>query len=397
MSDTRNFFDDKSTTDERVTECKNTMDQESISRYSRQLIMPEIGVQGQQALLRSSALVIGAGGLGCPVIQYLTAAGLGRIGIVDYDEVELSNLHRQILHTEAKVKSGTHKATSAADAATALNSKIKIDQHHLQLDRDNVLEIVQRYDVVIDATDNVPSRYLISDACVLLNKPLISGSALRWEGQLTIYHYKAPDEENYGPCYRCLYPNPPAPETVTNCSDGGVLGVVPGIIGCLQALEAVKIMIGVSPSYHKKLLVFDGLVGMFRSIKIRGFQESCVVCGKNPTISKDSLPDYEKFCGMAAADKCITIKLLPADQRISPVEYKTKFIDSQMPHILLDVRQHVELDICALPNTTNGNDSQKAVKILSQYITFELPVSICDMIGGLMAWGGTVDKAFPYY
>ncbi|VDI12833.1 adenylyltransferase and sulfurtransferase [Mytilus galloprovincialis] len=193
-------------------EKSDNLSNEQIGRYSRQLILPEIGVKGQLSLSSKSVLIVGAGGLGCPSAVYLAAAGVGRIGIVDYDEVELNNLHRQILHTEKRV--GTPKSSSVASSCT-------------------------QYDVVLDATDNVATRYLLNDACILANKPLVSGSALRFEGQLTVYNYEG------GPCYRCLYPKPPPPETVTNCSDGGVLGVIPGIIGCMQALEAIKICAGI--------------------------------------------------------------------------------------------------------------------------------------------------------
>ena len=435
------------------------MDQDLVFRYSRQLIMPEIGIKGQKLMLNSAVLVVGAGGLGCPAIQYLTAAGIGKIGIVDYDEVDISNLHRQVLHSEESVKKHIHKVTSAVKAAKNINSKTKFVEFHVQLSRDNVINIIKDYDVVIDATDNVPSRYLISDACVVRNKPLVSGSALRWEGQLTVYHYKSKTDLEYGPCYRCLYPNPPPPETVTNCSDGGVLGVVPGIIGSLQALEAVKIILGLGPSYHKQLLVFDGLHCTFRNIRLRGCQPDCFVCGLNPTINELNLPDYEKFCNMVATDKCLTLHVLPKDKRISVTEYKSQYLDSKCLHVLVDVRQPVELDICQLPNSINipiktlefcnakyekicltnhqspkmsldecglhnldsalkhlqlnditkkvvipvivvckqGNDSQKAVQILSKCFHFCQTLEIKDIVGGLMSWSSKIDSNFLCY
>nr|XP_004226357.1 adenylyltransferase and sulfurtransferase MOCS3 [Ciona intestinalis] len=424
------------------------MDQESISRYSRQLIMPEIGVKGQLKLKDSSILIIGAGGLGCPAIQYLVAAGIGQIGIVDYDEVELSNLHRQILHTETKAERKMRKTSSAAEAALQLNSKVKVDEYCLQLDRENALGIVGKYDVVLDATDNVPSRYLINDVCVVLNKPLVSGSALRWEGQLTTYHFHNKEENTYGPCYRCLYPKPPPPETVTNCSDGGVIGVIPGIIGCMQSLEAIKIIVGVSPSYNQKLLVFDGLYGAFRTIKLRGAQETCAVCGKDPSITANNLPNYEEFCGTAATDKCLKLNILNSEERISAMEYKDLYVDRKKPHVLVDVRSEIEIEICALPNSINvpikvfercqrivkggnnvnvkelntrldkavqdaevkddeklqvfvvcrlGNDSQKAVEIMKKHVTLPSNINVRDIKGGLLAWSNSVDKSFPRY
>lgn len=431
------------------------LDQEDVTRYSRQMILPEIGVPGQLALRQASVLVVGAGGLGCPAIQYLAAAGVGKIGIIDYDTVETSNLHRQILHTESGVKKSTRKTHSAAQAVKAINSKVTVEEFYMQLDRQNAVDTVKHYCVVIDATDNVVSRYLVNDACVLANKPLVSGSALRWEGQLTVYNYQTQHGDCKGPCYRCLYPSPPPPETVTNCSDGGVLGVVPGIIGCFQALEAIKIIVGVEPSYHQKLLVFDGLVGGVRTVKLRGAQPNCVVCGNKPSITKNTLPDYVKFCGSAATDKCVSVKLLDDEQRITAARYKNEFVDAGKPHVLLDVREPVELQICSLPNSTNisirkilfcksklplaksdeerssacrqlleklftaldnvrqnmdrdeptpvvvvcrlGNDSQKAVDFLNREVTFHESVTIKDISGGLTSWAKTVDKQFFTY
>lgn len=430
------------------------LDQQSVLRYSRQLIMPEVGVVGQTALLNASVLVVGAGGLGCPVIQYLAAAGVGCIGIVDYDEVDISNLHRQILHTEKSIEFGINKVKSAALAARSINSKLNIIEHNVQLCRDNAFKIVKNYDVVVDATDNVPSRYLISDACVLCNKPLVSGSALQWEGQLTVYHYKSPEDAEYGPCYRCLYPKPPPPETVTNCSDGGVMGVVPGIIGSLQALETIKIIIGIGPTCHKKLLIFDGLYCQFSNIKLRGCQRNCVICGVNPRITLEALPDYEQFCQMSATDKCLLLNILPREKRLSVSAYKSHFIDSNALHVLIDVRQPVELEICRLPNSINipirtlnyikavhhkkfelkntklsmeqakldildtsikeisekekgavnlivvckqGNDSQKAVEILSKCVDFSQNVEIKDLIGGIMSYASNVDTSLLKY
>ncbi|ESO83505.1 hypothetical protein LOTGIDRAFT_133196 [Lottia gigantea] len=402
------------------------LDNDDISRYSRQLILPEIGVQGQIRLKNSKILIVGAGGLGCPAAIYLSAAGVGILGIVDYDEVEISNLHRQILHAESRV--GLPKSQSAFITCHGLNSKVDFVPYHLALDSSNALQIISKYDIVLDATDNVATRYLLNDACVLADKPLVSGSALRFEGQLTVYNH------DKGPCYRCLYPKPPPPETVTNCSDGGVLGVVPGIIGCLQALEAIKIAAGISTSFSERMLLFDGIDGLFRNIRLRGRQVNCPICGDNPTITK--LIDYEEFCGAKATDKDKDISLLQENQRLSSKEYK-RLLVNKTPHILIDVRQPVELDICQLPNpnTINipvshlkkeekmkevktsidqlnsncditvpiivvcrrGNDSQAAVNELKNILSDKDNITIQDIRGGLHAWAKQVDPNFPVY
>lgn len=398
-------------------------------RYSRQLLLPELGVKGQVAISNISVLVVGCGGLGCPVAQYLAAAGIGRLGLLDYDVVELSNLHRQVLHTE--LTQGQPKALSAAQAISRLNSSVHCVPYHLQLSRENAIQLIQQYDIVADCSDNVPTRYLVNDACVLTGKPLVSASALRMEGQLTVYNYRG------GPCYRCLYPTPPPPETVTNCSDGGVLGVVPGIMGCLQALEVLKIASGQGSSFEKQLLMFDGQEGRFRSIRLRHKQAECAVCGETPTVTE--LQDYEQFCGSAATDKCRRLNLLTKEQRVSVQEYKA-ILDSSTPHLLLDVRPKVEVDICHLPVSINiplsslenkkaehltllkdtvsdlkqqmniksqvpvfvvcklGNDSQKAVQLLEKISGQEIEqITVKDVIGGLMAWANKIEPSFPQY
>ncbi|XP_074659274.1 adenylyltransferase and sulfurtransferase MOCS3-like [Tubulanus polymorphus] len=398
----------------------NKLPNEKIQRYSRQLILPELGVKGQLALSKSSVLVVGAGGLGCPCAVYLASAGIGRLGIVDYDESEISNLHRQILHTESGV--GSPKSLSAANACKKLNSDVQYIPYHIQLSSLNALDIIRQYDIVVDATDNVATRYLLNDACVLAKKPLVSGSALRFEGQLTVYNY------DDGPCYRCLYPTPPPPETVTNCSDGGVIGAVPGVIGCLQALEVIKIAANTGTSYSQRLLLFDGLDGSFRTIKLRLKQKTCVVCGDRPSIKQ--LIDYEQFCGASASDKAKCVRLLHSDERITVKEFK-QIRDEKRPHILIDVRYPVELDICQLDGHINipidkiageqelsnleeqilsfgddyvsvfvlckqGNDSQRAVHILKDKLR-ATPAVFKDIRGGLLAWAESIDPAFPKY
>ncbi|XP_015277181.1 PREDICTED: adenylyltransferase and sulfurtransferase MOCS3 [Gekko japonicus] len=400
-----------------------------IERYARQLVLPEAGVRGQLLLSACSVLVVGCGGLGCPLAQYLAAAGVGRLGLVDHDVVELSNLHRQVLHRESRL--GRPKARSAAAALRELNSAVEVVPYELALGRDTALELVRAYDLVADCSDNVPTPYLVNDACVLAGRPLVSASALRLEGQLAVYGYRG------GPCYRCLFPKPPPPETVTNCADGGVLGVVPGILGSLQALEVLKIAAGIGTSLSQAMLVFDALEGGFRRIKLRPRNPNCAVCGDNPSVT--ALQDYELFCGSSATDKCRSLCLLRNDERVSVDEYKT-ILDSEVPHVLVDVRPPVEVDICSLPQAifvplnklqakdegslrllgqricearqmSNenkafpvyvvcklGNDSQKAVKILQglSYPGLGL-ISVKDIRGGLMAWATKINPEFPQY
>lgn len=312
---------------------------QDIKRYSRQLILSHVGVKGQECIKNARVLVVGAGGLGSSVLLYLAGAGLGNLGIVEYDQVEFSNLQRQIIHDEAKI--GMHKADSAKDAITKLNSSINVKIYKEFLTSENIIQIINNYDIIVDATDNVPTRYLLNDAAVLNEKILISGSALQWEGQLTIYNYKD------SPCYRCLFPDPPPPETVKNCADGGVLGVIPGLIGSLQALEVVKIVIGQEPAYAGKMLLMDGLSGSFRTVKLRSKQTSCVVCGENPTMLK-ILDNYPAFCGSPAKDKLPMIHILEKEDRITVFQYEDLKKEN---HLLLDVRELMQYDICSLPNS----------------------------------------------
>uniref|UniRef100_A0A8D3CQM4 Adenylyltransferase and sulfurtransferase MOCS3 n=1 Tax=Scophthalmus maximus TaxID=52904 RepID=A0A8D3CQM4_SCOMX len=410
---------------------KPSLSNEDIMRYSRQLLLPELGVKGQLNLSKTSVLIVGCGGLGCPLALYLAAAGIGRLGLLDYDEVELSNLHRQVLHGEEN--QGQAKALSAANAVGRLNSTVECIPYHLQLSPENALQLIQQYPAAESSTNinNVPTRYLVNDACVLSGRPLVSAGALRMEGQLTVYNYRG------GPCYRCLYPVPPPPETVTNCSDGGVLGVVPGIMGCLQALEVVKIASGQGSCCGQQLLMFDAQDARFRSIKLRPKQADCAVCGKTPSVTK--LVDYESFCGSAATDKCRKLNLLSGDQRITVQDYQA-ILDKAEPHLLLDVRPLVEVDICQLPFSLNiplssleerksehvqlfqerlgqlkqqlagdrrppvyvicklGNDSQKAVQVLEQMSGSEVDtITVKDVRGGLTAWAKRVDPTFPQY
>jgi adenylyltransferase/sulfurtransferase len=244
-------------------ELEHGLSPDQIYRYSRQLLLPSFAVEGQSNLLKSSVLVIGAGGLGSPALLYLAACGVGQLGIIDHDVVELNNMHRQIIHTEAFI--GHPKVKSAAAACRSINSTIKVDEYVEALRTSNALEILSQYDIIVDATDNPPSRYMISDCCVLLGKPLVSGAALGMEGQLTVYNH------NGGPCYRCLFPTPPPTSACQRCSDSGVLGVVPGVIGCLQALETIKLASLVGEPLSERMLLFDALSARMRIVKFYYF------------------------------------------------------------------------------------------------------------------------------
>ncbi|RHZ47532.1 hypothetical protein Glove_578g35 [Diversispora epigaea] len=383
-------------------------------RYGRQLILPDFGISGQIKIKNSSILVVGAGGLGAPTSIYLAAAGVGTIGIIDYDDVEISNLHRQIIHNESRV--GISKVQSAKMTIEGLNSDCNCIAYNMVLDSSNALDIIKKYDIVIDATDNVATRYLLNDACVLSGKPLVSGSALRMEGQLVIYNYRG------GPCFRCLFPKPPPPEAVMNCSDNGVLGVVPGVIGCLQALQAIKIIADIRDdgSFNDLLLFSATSYTIFKSIRLRPRKSNCAICGENPTIK--TLQDYIQFCGSGPLDKSPPVKLLKEDRRIDPKTYNEICL-KKIPHLLIDVREPVQYDICSLPDSWNiplrelsdkledvqkrltssttsiyvvcryGNDSQLGVDILKNITKGEVK----DIIGGLHKWALDIDHDFPIY
>ncbi|XVF77375.1 hypothetical protein PTKIN_Ptkin14bG0038000 [Pterospermum kingtungense] len=397
---------------------------DSVYRYSRHLLLPSFGVQAQANLLKSSVLVVGAGGLGSPALLYLAACGVGRLGIVDHDVVELNNMHRQVIHTEAYI--GQPKVKSAAAACRAINSTIQIVEHEEALRTSNALEILSQYDVIIDATDNAPSRYMISDCCVVLGKPLVSGAALGLEGQLTVYNYKG------GPCYRCLFPTPPPATACQRCSDSGVLGVVPGIIGCLQALEAIKIASGVGEPLSGRMLLFDALSARIRIFKIRGRSLQCEVGGENTTFDQQQFKDfdYEKFTQSPLSTSPPKLKLLAPESRITSKEYKERIVSGE-PRVLVDVRPEHHYQIVSIPKSLNiplasletrlseissalkqeqehegtgsganlyvicrrGNDSQRAVQYLHNK-GFNLAK---DIVGGLESWAHDVDPNFPMY
>ncbi|XP_064489891.1 adenylyltransferase and sulfurtransferase MOCS3-like isoform X2 [Ornithodoros turicata] len=383
------------------------LSKDEVARYSRQILVPEFGVKGQVAARNASVLIVGAGGLGCPSAAYLAAAGIGTIGIVDYDDVEKSNLHRQILHSEAK--EALPKADSLVLSLKQLNSQPLYRSHKVLLDSKNAKDIIRDYDIVVDATDNVATRYLLNDACILVGRPLVSGSALRWEGQLTVYGYRG------GPCYRCLFPSPPPSDTVTNCSEGGVIGMVPGVIGCLQALEVMKIITGCGAVLSGKLLILDGLSGRVRTIVLRQRSSACALCGDSPSVT-DTV-DYIQFCGAGPNDKAPSLSILPSEKRISCTELE-ELRGSKEPFLLLDVRPAAHFEICHLPGSIKrlsdiketlskgslkqafvvcrrGNDSQRAVQFLQESLGDS--VTFRDIVGGLTAWASIVDPKFPIY
>ncbi|CAN0900985.1 Adenylyltransferase and sulfurtransferase MOCS3 [Linum grandiflorum] len=400
-----------------------------IYRYSRHLLLSSFGVEGQSNLVKSSILVVGAGGLGAPALLYLAASGVGRLGIVDHDIVELNNMHRQVIHTEGFI--GQPKVKSAASACRSLNSSIQIVEHEEALRTSNAIEIMSqypcacKYDIVVDATDNAPSRYMISDCCVVLGKPLVSGAALGMEGQLTVYNH------NGGPCYRCLFPTPPPTTACQRCSDNGVLGVVPGIIGCLQALEAIKIASSVGEPLSGRMLLLDALSARVRIVKIRGRASQCEVCGDNTAFTQDEFKkfDYEKFTQSPLSVAPLKLNLLAADSRISSSDFHKKVTKGEA-YVLIDVRPAHHFKIVSLPNALNiplpsmearvpeitsalkeversrgsggvelyvmcrrGNDSQRAVELL-QKMGFP---SAKDIVGGLEGWARDVDPNLPTY
>ena len=375
---------------------------EEISRYSRHLILPEVGMAGQKRLKATSVLCIGTGGLGSPISMYLAAAGIGKIGIVDFDVVDFSNLQRQIAHGTADV--GRPKVESGKETINSINPEVEVVVHETRLSADNALEIMAPYDIVVDGTDNFPTRYLTNDACVLLKKPNVYGSIFRFEGQASVF---AP--ELGGPCYRCLYPEPPPPGMVPSCAEGGVLGVLPGIVGCIQATEILKLALGKGTPLVNRLLLFNALDMKFRELKLRR-DPKCPICGDNPTITE--LIDYEEFCG---------IGLEPDEPQQHPDEVTVQQMKEALAGndiAVVDVREHDEAEISKIdgvpmiplselaqrfteldPNQTiylhckMGVRSLKAVDFLKQQ-GFKYCKSVA---GGINAWADEIDPSVPRY
>ena len=313
---------------------------DEVKRYSRHLILPEVGMEGQKKLKAARVLCIGAGGLGSPVAMYLAAAGVGTIGIVDFDVVDFSNLQRQILHGTPDV--GRPKLQSAVDRLHALNPNVKVESYETALTSQNALQLFEGYDVIVDGTDNFPTRYLVNDACVLLGIPNAYGSIFRFEGQASVF--AAAD----GPCYRCLYPEPPPPGLVPSCAEGGVLGVLPGIVGCIQANETLKLILGIGEPLVGRFLVFDSLRMKFRELKLRKDPE-CPVCGDNPTVTE--LIDYEQFCGVVPAQQQAAEPSGGDASEITVTELKAR-MDRGEDVFVLDVREPHEYEINRIPGST---------------------------------------------
>src|SRR6202043_2812541 len=309
------------------------LSKEEVLRYSRHLIMPEVGMEGQLKLKQAKVLCIGTGGLGAPLGLYLAAAGVGRIGLVDFDSVDLTNLQRQILFGTSDI--GRPKIEAATERLRNLNPDIQIDRFTTRLTSENALDLLKDYDVVVDGTDNFPTRYLVNDACLLLGKINVYGSIFRFEGQATVFGYPS------GPCYRCLYPEPPPPGLVPSCAEGGVLGILPGIVGSIQAMETIKLILGSGESLVGRLLLFDALAMKFRELKLRK-NPGCPVCGDHPTITK--LIDYYEFCGVRGEEAPGPDVQVP---EITPKELKSR-LDHGDDLFILDVREPHEFQICNL-------------------------------------------------
>jgi molybdopterin/thiamine biosynthesis adenylyltransferase/rhodanese-related sulfurtransferase len=379
-----------------------TLSKQEVLRYSRHLIMPEVGMDGQLKLKRAKVLCIGTGGLGAPLGLYLAAAGVGRIGLVDFDVVDFTNLQRQVLFGTSDV--GRPKIEAAAEHLRNLNPEIQIDTFETHLSSENALDILKDYDVIVDGTDNFPTRYLVNDACVLLGKPNVYGSIFRFEGQITVFGHPG------GPCYRCLYPEPPPPGLVPSCAEGGVLGVLPGIVGTIQAAETLKLIIGKGEPLVGRLLLFDALGMRFRELKLRKNPE-CPVCGENPTLTK--LIDYAEFCGIRGEEAPMPETTVP---EVTPVELKAR-LDRGDDLYILDVREPHEYQICnikghliplgELPRRVNELDSSREIvahcrsgKRSAEAVDFLRKSGfrkIWNLKGGILAWSDEVDPSVPKY
>ena len=404
-----------------------TLSHDEVARYSRHIIMPEVGIEGQKKLKASSILLIGTGGLGSPTALYLAAAGIGRLGLVDYDTVDESNLQRQIIHGISTV--GVSKLDSAEKRILDLNPDIQVDKYNVPLTSDNALELFADYDVIIDGTDNFPTRYLVNDACVKLGKPNVYGSIFRFEGQLSVFYAEE------GPCYRCMFPEPPPPGLVPSCAEGGVLGILPGTIGTLQATEAIKLLLGIGDPMIGRMLLYDALEMSFTTLKVRK-NPNCTVCGV--PADEVTLIDYEQFCGMPAHDRSefgsTTIEETNDMLDITVQELKAK-IDAHEDLIVLDVREPHEWEIAAIDGTLRipkGDIQAARDAVLAGRASAENtvlaqipqdktlvvhcrsgvrsahsigfledvgynPESLYNLTGGILAWASEIDPSLPQY
>jgi len=375
---------------------------DEVRRYSRHLIIPDVGMDGQKRLKNAKVLAVGAGGLGSPTLMYLAAAGVGTLGIVDFDVVDETNLQRQIIHGQADVD--RPKAVSAAESIREINPYVDVRLHEVRLDSSNALEIFADYDLIVDGTDNFATRYLVNDACVLLGKPYVWGSIFRFDGQASVFWAE------HGPCYRCLYPEPPPPGMVPSCAEGGVLGVLCGSIGAIQVTEAIKVLTGIGEPLVGRLMIYDALEMSYRTVKARKDPE-CPLCGKNPTIT--SLIDYDAFCGVVSDE----VMAAAADSTITPVELKA-MQDAGADFLLVDVRETGEYDIVRIPGSVlipkgdlpsrlatlptdkpivlhckSGARSAEALALLKG-AGF---ASAKHVQGGVLGWVAQVDPSLPTY
>ena len=380
------------------------LDNDEICRYSRHLILPEVGLAGQKKICATSVLCIGAGGLGSPIAMYLAAAGIGKLGLADFDAVELSNLQRQVIHGTDDI--GRPKTQSARDSIHRLNPNVEVIVHNVQITRQNALDVIRPYDIVVDGTDNFPTRYLTNDACVLLHKPNVYGSIFRFEGQASVF---APHLG--GPCYRCLFPEPPPPGMVPSCAQGGVLGVLPGIIGLIQTTEILKLALGIGSSLVSRLLLFDALEMKFRELKLRR-DPQCPLCGEHPTIT--DLIDYQMFCGLTPSSS----KPVMNPDEVTVQEMKRALDDSQLGIKVIDVREPGEYQIARvqgvslMPLSTlarrfteldpnqhyyihckAGARSLQALHFLRKHGFNQLN----SVRGGIDAWSDQIDRTVPKY
>jgi adenylyltransferase/sulfurtransferase len=378
---------------------------DEVRRYSRHLIIPDVAMAGQQRLMNAKVLCVGAGGLGSPALMYLAAAGVGTIGIVEFDTVDESNLQRQIIHGQSDI--GKSKAQSAKAKISEINPNVNVITHETRLDNSNVKEIFSQYDIIVDGTDNFATRYLVNDACVILKKPYVWGSIYRFDGQASVFWAE------YGPCYRCLYPEPPPPGMVPSCAEGGVLGVLCATIGSIQTTEAIKVITGIGEPMIGSLMIYDALDMTFRKIKVRK-DPNCPLCGDNPT-QTDLLPDYEAFCGILSDAAEVAVK----DSTISVTDLAAK-IDAKDDFYLVDVREPSEFEIVRIPGShlipkqgfldgtvlatlpqdkpiilhcKSGVRSAECLAILKS-------AGFADathVAGGVIAWAKQIDKSLPVY
>ncbi|MBV1849858.1 adenylyltransferase/sulfurtransferase MoeZ [Catellatospora tritici] len=388
-----------------LVEPAESLSVDEIRRYSRHLIIPDVGVAGQKRLKNAKVLCVGAGGLGSPALMYLAAAGVGTLGIVEFDTVDESNLQRQIIHGQSDI--GRPKAESAAASIREINPYVNVVIHNTAIDRDNVFDIFGQYDLIVDGTDNFATRYLVNDAAVLLGKPYVWGSIYRFDGQASVFWAE------HGPCYRCLYPEPPPPGMVPSCAEGGVLGVLCASIGAIQVTEAIKLLTGVGEPLVGSLMVYDALEMTYRKIKVRK-DPACALCGENPTVTQ-LLEDYEDFCGAVSVEAQEAV----VDSTITARELK-EWQDAEKDFLLVDVREPAEFEIVRIPGSvlipkgeilsgealaTLPQDKQIVLHCKSGVRSAEALAALkaagfkdaVHVQGGVLAWVKTIDPSLPSY